>query len=460
MLKNGQHEHYFEGASFKLPVDSGEKLTTWIFIDPDFLPSQIMLQWKDEQDWEHRAYWGANNISLGTDGTNSRRRIGDIPSAGKWVQLELPANLVGLEGKLINGMKFTLFNGRAAWDRVGKKLASAPSLPVEPDFIWIDDATPPGSLLETVHDTWTDNTWVTNRYHGNLAHRHWEGDFNEPFRQHSFKNSIHTMVVNPGDTLFTYVYLHSDPQHRPDTLLLQWYDDVTGWKHRAYWGIDSRDKIAEKTSLEASDVSTEGWRYMGNIPASGQWVRLEVPASYVGLEGKVVKGMAFGIYQRNKKGRAVWDYSGKTSSAPTTQISSLKYTAPLWRYKCGSGGSERLYYSLLKDHRHFASDCTTQTNVGYAYSYPVPGTLPLYAWENYEGRWHLSLCNDCVGTGWTYRWIAAHIPASLSIPDTVVLKNYHCNNNHRYTTYPNPPDAVFPSGCTLLEDQFPFIHTR
>jgi hypothetical protein len=43
----------------------------------------------------------------------------------------------------------------------------------------------------------------------------------------------------------------------------------------------------------------------GPIPAQGGWVRMEIPASYVGLEGKNVKGMSFGIYQKNKKGRAV-----------------------------------------------------------------------------------------------------------------------------------------------------------
>jgi len=32
---------------------------------------------------------------------------------------------------------------------------------------------------------------------------------------------------------------------------------------------------------------------MGALPAAGQWVRLEVPASQVGLESTAIKGMGF-----------------------------------------------------------------------------------------------------------------------------------------------------------------------
>ena len=37
-------------------------------------------------------------------------------------------------------------------------------------------------------------------------------------------------------------------------------------------------------------------RYMGALPATSGWVRLEVPAWQVGLEGVTVKGMAFTLY--------------------------------------------------------------------------------------------------------------------------------------------------------------------
>ena len=43
------------------------------------------------------------------------------------MRLEVPASQVGLEGKTINGLAFTLYNGRATWDKAGKSGASGGS---------------------------------------------------------------------------------------------------------------------------------------------------------------------------------------------------------------------------------------------------------------------------------------------------------------------------------------------
>jgi hypothetical protein len=79
-----------------------------------------MLIWNDGS-WEHRAYWGANLIPYGQDGTAGRRYLGPLPPAGQWVRLEVPASAVGLEGRVVSGMAFTLFDGRATWDYIGKE---------------------------------------------------------------------------------------------------------------------------------------------------------------------------------------------------------------------------------------------------------------------------------------------------------------------------------------------------
>ena len=78
-----------------------------------------MLQWNDGT-WNHRAYWGANIVDYGIEGTARRRYMGALPAAGKWVQLKVPASQVGLEGSTLNGMAFTLYGGRATWDTVGR----------------------------------------------------------------------------------------------------------------------------------------------------------------------------------------------------------------------------------------------------------------------------------------------------------------------------------------------------
>lgn len=115
----GMHRHSFSGASQTLLVNTGEILFAYIYLYPNNLPQEVMLEWNDGS-WEHRAYWGTNAISAGTNGTGGRYYMGSLPSAGRWVRLEVPASSVGLEGKTLNGMAFTLFDGWAVWDRAGK----------------------------------------------------------------------------------------------------------------------------------------------------------------------------------------------------------------------------------------------------------------------------------------------------------------------------------------------------
>jgi RHS repeat-associated protein len=118
----GIHQHFFIGATQTLQVGVGDRLYAYVYLDPANMPSEVMLQWySSEGGWEHRAYWGADNIiDWGTNGTASRRFMGPLPPAGQWVRLEVDASAVGLEGKTLNGMAFTLFGGRANWDRAGK----------------------------------------------------------------------------------------------------------------------------------------------------------------------------------------------------------------------------------------------------------------------------------------------------------------------------------------------------
>ncbi|MBN2392409.1 MAG: DUF11 domain-containing protein [Anaerolineae bacterium] len=118
-VASGTHQHYFDGASATMLVASGDKLYTYVYLDPNNMPREIMLQWNDG-NWEHRAYWGENLIAWGTDGTNSRRYMGPLPKGGRWMRLEVEASQVGLEGRTVDGMAFVLYDGRATWDRSGK----------------------------------------------------------------------------------------------------------------------------------------------------------------------------------------------------------------------------------------------------------------------------------------------------------------------------------------------------
>ncbi len=120
-IVEGVHQHLFTGATDTLTINAGDILVAYIYIDPANVPNEVMLQWLDT-NWAHRAYWGSNRIDWGT-----MHYMGPLPAVGQWVRLEVAASQVGLEGKTINGMAFTLYGGRATWDRSGKAAAVAPS---------------------------------------------------------------------------------------------------------------------------------------------------------------------------------------------------------------------------------------------------------------------------------------------------------------------------------------------
>jgi hypothetical protein len=116
----GEHQVYFDGATATLSIETNAVLYAWIYLNPSNKPSEAMLQWCDQNgSWEHRAYWGANSLTFGMDGTAGRTNMGALPAAGKWAQLAVPVGLVNLAGSTLNGLAFTLYGGQAAWDCAG-----------------------------------------------------------------------------------------------------------------------------------------------------------------------------------------------------------------------------------------------------------------------------------------------------------------------------------------------------
>jgi hypothetical protein len=121
-LKQGIHQHYFLGAPNPIQVNFLDTLIAMVFLDPDNPPDEVMLQWHTT-DWLSRAYWGANLIDWGTDGTTQRHFMGPLPPSGEWVRLAVLAETVGINGP-VDGIAFTLYNGRATWDYAGLNKSS------------------------------------------------------------------------------------------------------------------------------------------------------------------------------------------------------------------------------------------------------------------------------------------------------------------------------------------------
>ena len=122
-LASGLHEHWFTGATATLVISTGDTLFAWVYLDPANPPTEIMLAWNDGSSWEHRAFWGANSVTYGNNGTAGRYYAGPLPAAGQWVKLTVPASAVALEGATLSGMTFTQFDGRATWNTTGRMSA-------------------------------------------------------------------------------------------------------------------------------------------------------------------------------------------------------------------------------------------------------------------------------------------------------------------------------------------------
>lgn len=105
-----------------LPVYAGDTLFVYIWIDPTNPPDEIMVEWSDGC-WEHRAFWGNDDIAWGEYGTSDRLNMGPLPQTGQWVQLAVPASALKLEGATLTGMSFLLYNGAAAVDYAGRSSA-------------------------------------------------------------------------------------------------------------------------------------------------------------------------------------------------------------------------------------------------------------------------------------------------------------------------------------------------
>lgn len=114
----GLHQHWFTNG-YPVNIAAGGIIEQWIYIPSNSVPSEIMLQFLDSNgnDW-WRAYWGSNLIDWGVDGTASRRYMGPIPGErDTWIKLTVKASDLGLDGKAIKGVSYTLYGGSVIWDK-------------------------------------------------------------------------------------------------------------------------------------------------------------------------------------------------------------------------------------------------------------------------------------------------------------------------------------------------------
>ena len=126
--------------------------------------------------------------------------------------------------------------------------------------------------------------------------------------EHGFNNTNDAdqgIALENGDRIVTHVHL--DPLNPPAEIMLT-FRLGNNSEHRAYWGsINSR--------IGRGIANTGSRRRMGDRPALGEWVRLEVPIATVDLsDGNLLTGMDFTLYG----GRAAWGPTGRQRQNATS----------------------------------------------------------------------------------------------------------------------------------------------
>jgi hypothetical protein len=157
---------------------AGTKLSVWVRTDAKAAPKNLVVLAKTEGRWVHEASWGKFDVAtlrqdlkqsewflrtfyrhasgfLGWDSKlvaqalayvpSQAVEMGKLPAAGEWVQLEVPLDKIGADGKLLDGVAFLHEGGRVQW---------GPTRLVAPDgttaTVWGDSVGPAPESLKQV----------------------------------------------------------------------------------------------------------------------------------------------------------------------------------------------------------------------------------------------------------------------------------------------------------------------
>ena len=176
-----------------------------------------------------------------------------------------------------------------AW-RAEATRSAAPEGSAPQDWAWIGGLTPPTAA----RSEWAP-TAFSDPERGEVREQSSDG-----LIQHFIERADLAPALLANDSF--YVWLRCDPTQPPDTLMLQFHQQGS-WEHRAYWGDD-------RIPWGGSGTTAPAHRRLGDLPAPGEWIRLEVTAAEVGLDPQhAVDGIAFSQHG----GRVWWSEAGVSS---------------------------------------------------------------------------------------------------------------------------------------------------
>lgn len=96
--------------------NQGRALRQWVRLDGERPPLELLIQVRTkDSDWNQRAFWGQDLIQWGESGTTQRWPMGALPKAGVWTALVIPAAALGLDGREIDNVAFSVHGGDVKW---------------------------------------------------------------------------------------------------------------------------------------------------------------------------------------------------------------------------------------------------------------------------------------------------------------------------------------------------------
>ena len=134
------YQDKFENPTRPMLVPDQSELTIWLRLDP-FEPSKALMLELMTARGNKRVHWGEpQRYGKAKDDSNW---MGEVPAAGEWVQLRVPAERLGLKsGEMIKGVALAQFGGIAWWDGLSISGQVSPATDVRTSFTawWKDRA--------------------------------------------------------------------------------------------------------------------------------------------------------------------------------------------------------------------------------------------------------------------------------------------------------------------------------
>ena len=211
--------------------------------------------------------------------------------------------------KAITGVERKVIDALESYEYADPASADPPVTELKIDEIWFDDSFPANANLLATAGPLKFNTSSDGPVkRGEFALFRKAG---KVVAQDSFTKGASVIVPEGGKF---YVHCFLDPDDLPETIMVQFHS--TGWNHRVVWGAAEKIPFGQPETTQKAN--------MGELPAAGEWVRLEFDASTVGLKpGSKITGFAFTQFG----GSVSWDYCGLEATINPSESPAYSWNA-------------------------------------------------------------------------------------------------------------------------------------